>query len=700
MNRQATPKIKIKAAAKSSAKAVSKTAVKKVPAKKAVAKKVAAKAVTVKPAAKVAAKVAPKRSTTAATAAAMQKTVKKAATSAATSAVKTGVQAVKAVKKTSKVIGGAAKQAGTAAKRAGAMAKNAGSATGKGLTGVAFTASDLISEAAHNTLTASPLVGLRPADLGQAATDLLKALLTSPGSSKQHLGQYMKQLGSVVKGDSELMPDPKDRRFVDPAWKSNPVYKRLMQTYLATGKEMTDYIDHSSLDKRGKGRAQFLASLVVDALAPSNWILSNPTSVKKMVDTGGGSLVEGLKNLVHDVRHNNLMPSQVDATPFKVGVNLAASKGQVVYRSEIFELLQFNPTTPDVHARPLLMSPPQINKYYAVDLTPDKSLIKWATDSGIQFFCLSWRNPTKEHRDWGLDEYAMALDEAVDVVREITGSPDVNMWGSCSGGMTLAAYLGWLAAGPQKDRHKVANTSWAVCVLDMKSAMDDSTLGLFQSPTAIRAAKKRIKRNGITSGSELASMFAWLRPNDLIWNYWVNNYLLGNKPPVFDILAWNADTTRLPAQLHCDYLDLAEINPYVNPNAMEVAGRPIDMTKVDVGAYVVGGITDHITPWPGCYATARIFGKDSVFALSNAGHLQSMVNPPGNPKSYFLTAKASVDDPQKWPETAMRIEGSWWPHWTLWITERSGKKIPAPTKLGSRKYPPLCAAPGEYVMEP
>jgi polyhydroxyalkanoate synthase len=316
----------------------------------------------------------------------------------------------------------------------------------------------------------------------------------------------------------------------------------------------------------------------------------------------------------------------------------------------------------------------------------------------VTLFVISWRNPTREHRNWGLSDYALCLDQAVDVARRITGSPDVNMWGSCSGGITLAAYLGWLAA--RGEGHKVANTNWAVCVLDMPSALDDTTLGLFTTPSALRAAKAGSRRKGVLSGQGMARMFAWMRPNDLIWNYWVNNYLLGNKPPAFDILAWNNDTTRLPAQLHADYLDLIQQNPYSNPGTLEIAGESIDMTQVQVGAYVVGGTTDHITPWQGCYGTARLFGEDTTYILSNAGHLQSLVNPPGNPKSFYYAAPADAETPDTWLQNAgERQPGSWWPHWREWIGQRSGDSRPAPKKLGSRKYPPLCPAPGTYVME-
>jgi polyhydroxyalkanoate synthase len=557
---------------------------------------------------------------------------------------------------------------------------------------------ELIATASRNTLAINPLVGLSPGQVFGAATSLLKVMGGGPARTVKHYTGYLKTLGNVVAGKSELAPDPKDRRFADPAWKGNGAYERIMKGYLATQQELNGLIDDSELDEVEKGKAHFFASLLTDALAPSNFILGNPAAVRKVLDTGGANLVKGLGNLVHDIRHNNRMPSQVDATPFKVGENIATSPGHVVLRDEMFELLQFTPTTPQVHARPLVMSPPQVNKYYAVDLTPEKSLIKWAVDSGVQVFVVSWRNPALEHRDWRLEDYAMALDRAVDAAREITGSADVNMWGTCSGGMTLAAYLGWLAA---RGDSKVASTTWAVCVLDAGAALRDSTLGLFNSPETLRAARERSARKGIVSGAEMAAMFAWLRPNDLIWNYWVNNYLLGNKPPAFDILAWNADTTRLPGSFHADLLDLIEKNPYVHPGQLKIKGEAIDMSRVQLDAYVVGGITDHITPWRACYGTARLFGPESTYVLANAGHLQSLINPPGAGKSFFLAAPATADDPDQWAKAAegTRVEGSWWPHWRAWIQSRSGDEVDAPLQAGSGKYRPLVAAPGTYVLE-
>jgi len=557
---------------------------------------------------------------------------------------------------------------------------------------------ELVSTAIENTLSFNPLIGVRRHDIALSARALARALVASPATTARQSGRYVQALRAIVDGTSAIAPDPKDRRFADPAWQTNPFYKRLAQTYAQTRSTLDTIIDGSGLDRRTRGRAHFFASLVLDAIAPSNTVLGNPAAVRKMVDTGGQNLVQGARNMLRDIKHNGGLPLQVDVTPFKLGTNLATTPGQVVHRSELFELIQYTPSTAQVHARPLLMSPPQVNKYYAIDLAPEKSLAKWVVDSGVQFFVMSWRNPTLAQCHWSLDDYVMALDEAVDVVRRICRSPDVNMWGTCSGGMTLAAYLGWLAARNEK---KVSNVTWAVCILDTREALDDCALGLFNTPETIQAAKARSRRRGIVTGAEMASMFAWLRPNDLIWNYWVNNYLLGNQPPAFDVLAWNSDTTSLPGQFHCDLLDLIEKNPYANPGVLQVAGERIDIGKVRIGAYVVAGAADHITPWRGCYGTARLFGPGTVFVLSNAGHLQSLLNPPGSAKSHFVAGPAAPADAQAWLEgsAAARCEGSWWPHWREWIRRHSGPQVPAAKRLGSRTHRPLCAAPGLYVLE-
>ncbi len=550
--------------------------------------------------------------------------------------------------------------------------------------------------AAHNTLAVNPLIGIRAADFMLAAQTLLGSAVKEPVRAARHLGDYVRELAKAARGASQAAHDPKDKRFADPAWQSSALHKRVLQAHAATQAELARYIDGAALDERDKARAQLVASILIDTLAPSNTLL-NPSALKRAIDTGGASLVAGGKNLVHDLRHNKGLPSSVDASAFELGRNVATSPGRVVYRNEVLELIQYQPSTDKVWSRPLVVTPPQVNKFYALDLSPDKSLVKFAVSQGLQLFAISWRNPTKKQRDWSMSTYVQALDEAVDAARQISGSPDVHLWGACSGGMTAAAYLGWLAATGKQD--KVVSITSPVCVLD-PTRTADTTMGLLSTDKGLRAIRAGIKRRGVVDGSDLARVFAWLRPNDLIWNYWVNNYLLGNKPPAFDILFWNADTTRLPAAFHADLIGVFLDNPYVNAGKMTVLGEAIDMRQVEVDAYIVAGITDHITPWRACYDTARVYGPDSTFVLANAGHLQSLLNPPGNPKAYFATAPAAADDADAWAAGAIRQDGSWWLHWMAWLQQRSGEQKAAPRKPGSRKHPPGVAAPGEYVLEP
>jgi len=567
--------------------------------------------------------------------------------------------------------------------------------TSKTETGRTDSSSERLAEvAARSTLAVNPLIGIRARDFGEGAEALLKASIKRPVNAARHLRAYAKALGKVMVGKSDAAADPKDRRFADPAWQYSPIHKRLFQVHATTGSALARYIDSTELTARDKARAQLVASIFVDTIAPSNTLL-NPTALKRVIDSGGLSLLKGAKNLVHDLRHNGGLPSSVDKSKFAFGKNLCLTPGSVVFRNEVLELIQYHcDPASQVFARPLVICPPQVNKFYALDLSPEKSLAKYATENGIQMFAVSWRNPSKEHSDWSLSTYVEALDAAVDAARQISGSPDVTLWGTCSGGMTASAYVGWLAATGQ---NKVANVIAPVCVLDPTKAQD-TTMGLFATEESLKALKATVKRRGYVEGAEMARVFAWMRPNDLIWNYWVNNYLLGNDPPVYDVLYWNADTTRLPAAFHADMIDLIAQSPYANPGRLTVLDQVIDMRKVAVDTYVVAGTTDHITPWKACYDTALIYGPKTEFVLTNAGHLQSMLNPPGTPKSFFLAAKATSPDPDVWAGGATRTEGSWWPHWLDWMAQRSGERVPAPKRPGSRKHKVLCAAPGEYVL--
>jgi len=338
--------------------------------------------------------------------------------------------------------------------------------------------------------------------------------------------------------------------------------------------------------------------------------------------------------------------------------------------------------------------PPQINKFYIFDLSPGKSIVEYLVQSRFQVFVVSWRNPTPAQRNWDMQTYVAALLEAIEAIREITKTEDVNLHGACSGAMTLAALLGSLAA----HRRRLVNAATLmVAVLDSSA---QSQLGLFATPEAISAAKQNSAAKGVLEGQEMGRVFAWMRPNDLVWNYWVSNYLMGNTPPAFDILYWNNDTTRLAARFHAELLDIFAANLFTKPGAIRILNAPINLSEVDCDKFVVAGVTDHITPWKGVYNTARIFGGTTEFVLSSSGHIQSLINPPGNPKAKFYLNSKLPPDPEQWLAEAQPISGSWWEHWRRWLQARSGNIRPASQTLGSERYRPLERAPGTYVTEP
>ncbi|MGY3496371.1 alpha/beta fold hydrolase [Bradyrhizobium sp. USDA 4502] len=556
-------------------------------------------------------------------------------------------------------------------------------------------ASDMSEAASRNTLALNPLVGIQSQDLVEGAGVLFKAVINEPKVATEQWLSFVNELGSIAAGKSERAPKAGDKRFVDPTWKESSLHSGLLKAYLAWGEAVNGLVDKTSLSDIDKQRAHLITDILIDAVAPTNTMLTNPAAVRKFIDTGGQSLWSGLKNYIGDLTQNRGMPSMVDMNAFKVGENLATTAGAVIFRNELLELIQYTPTTPTVRKRPLVITPPQINKYYALDLSPDKSMVRFLLESGIQVFAVSWRNPTAAHRDWGLDAYVAALDEAVNAACEISGSDDVSMMGSCSGGITATAYFATLGSAAEK---KIKNLVLAVCLLDPNSA-EESTFGCLMTPETMRAAKATSQLRGIVDGHDLARMFAWMRPNDLIWNYWVNNYLLGNQPPAFDILYWNADTTRLPAALHGDYLDLYFSNPFVNAGKLTLNDKTIDMSRVKADSYIVGGITDHITPWQGVYKTAQIMGEGTTFVLSNSGHLQSLLNPPTNPKASFMIGPVASGQPDVFLASAEKRKGSWWLDWRDWLQPRSGDEMAAPASLGSTRYPALGAAPGTYVFE-
>jgi polyhydroxyalkanoate synthase len=431
--------------------------------------------------------------------------------------------------------------------------------------------------------------------------------------------------------------------------------------------------------------------LLNDALAPTNSLL-NPLAVKELFNSGGTSVVKGLSHMLDDFMHNNGLPSQTTKDAFEIGRTLAVTPGAVVFRNELLELIQYKPMSEKQYARPLLIVPPQINKFYIFDLSPTNSFVQYALKNGLQTFIISWRNPDVRHREWGLSSYVEAAEEAMNVCRAITGAREVNLMGACAGGLTIAALQGHLQA--KRQMRRVSSASYLVSLLDSQI---ESPATLFIDEQTLEAAKRRSYQRGVLDGRDLAKVFAWMRPNDLIWSYWVNNYLLGKAPPPFDILYWNNDSTRLPAALHGDLLDFFKHNPLTHPGGLEVCGTPIDLQKVTVDSFSVAGINDHITPWDVVYRSTLLLGGDRRFLLSNSGHVQSILNPPGNPKASYVENGKLSSDPRAWYYDANRTEGSWWPSWLNWIQERSGTQRETLTALGNQNYPPMEAAPGTYV---
>ena len=555
---------------------------------------------------------------------------------------------------------------------------------------------DIAAKAAETTTALNPLLGgINREELLGAVAMMLRQTTTNPKATMKFAGRMTKENVEILLGKSERAPAPKDRRFKDPAWANNPFYKRGLQTYLAMQDNLNEWVGDLAMGEIEHARAQFVLGMITDALAPTNTLIGNPAARKRAIDSGGLSLVKGLKNAYDDLTKNGGMPSQVDKRPFKVGENLATTPGQVVWKNEILELIQYAPMTDKVHRIPFLIIPPQINKFYANDLTAMTSIIQFLLAHQFQPFVVSWRNPTKEHAHWGLTEYVDALVQATDVIRHITGSAKINISGACSGGITTATLASLLASANDK---RINALSMFVCVLDPQK--DDSDLGQIVSERSLEIARRYSRRKGILEGESLARMFAWMRPNDLVWNYVVNNYLLGQDPPPYDVLYWNNDTTNLPAQLHSDYLDMGLSQPFSKPGEVEIAGHVADLTKVTADTFIVAGVTDHITPWKACYRTTQLLGSENIeFTLSNSGHLQSLLNPPMNPKAQYFkndNLDASADE---WADNAELVKGSWWPRWAEWLGERSGKLKTAPKSLGSESFPPLYPSPGKYVFD-
>jgi poly[(R)-3-hydroxyalkanoate] polymerase subunit PhaC len=518
--------------------------------------------------------------------------------------------------------------------------------------------------------------------------------LFAPRLLFHRIPRVLNELVHVALGNCDLDFPARDKRFDEATWRDNPLYHRLGQFYVVWSQWLESLADNPELDPERQFRARLLARALTSALAPTNTLPGNPTAVKRAFDTGGMSLLRGARNFAGDVLTNSGMPAQVDNRPFAVGENLACTPGSVIYREDIFELLQYSASTVDVHRRPLLMVPPQINKYYDLDLAPGRSLVEYTVGQGVQYFTISWRNARREHGGWSLDDYVAAVLRAVDVVLEVTGTDDLNLLGVCAGGLTSALALGYLAV---TGRHLIHSVSLMTTMIDSGRV---NMLRSMATPALLGKMANDAQRGVVYSRRSVARSFAWMRPNDLIFNFLVNDWLLGEKPPASDILAWNVDMANLASAFDHDMLKVYAGNLAATPRQLSVLNTPIDLTEVDCDAFILAGSTDHITPWQTCFMTSQVTAGRSEFILALTGHVLALVNPPGQARARHRAGPVPRDlTPDEWLARSTEHQGSWWPRWTKWLTARSGATTPAPSRLGALRYPAIEPAPGRYLRE-
>ena len=495
-------------------------------------------------------------------------------------------------------------------------------------------------------------------------------------------------LGLSTPGPMEI--DPKDRRFADPTWQDNPAYYAIRQAYLALRQYALGSAEAARLDPVAARKAQVALEFLADALAPTNFLVTNPAALKRAFETGGRSVASGLWNFADDVLHNKGRPRQVDRRPFEVGRTLAATPSKVVYRNDLIEVLQYLPQTEQVHEIPILCSPPWINKYYVMDLAPGRSFIEWAVQHGHTVFTISYRNPDRTMSGTTMDDYLIEGPRtALDVVCDITGAEKVHVVGLCLGGamtMMTAAYL----AATGDDRIE------AITLLNaMVDFAEPGPLGTFTDPATVNRLEKKMARNGYLDGTEMSGTFDILRANDLIFNYVVSNWLMGESPPAFDLLAWNADSTRMPAAMHAFYLRACYVENRFATGTLELAGHRLDLADVSQPLYIVAAVNDHIVPWQSSYATIDYVSGPVRFALCSGGHIAGVVNPP-SPKAWYMTSDTNPATPEAWHAGAEKHPGSWWEDWSVWSAEQGGSMV-EPPPVGSADHRVLGKGPGEYV---
>ena len=498
-------------------------------------------------------------------------------------------------------------------------------------------------------------------------------------------------LGATTSGP--VPTDEPDARFSDPAWESNPGFYGLRQCYLLWARAMKELAEAGRDEELG-GKAEFAVDQLVDAFAPTNFLLGNPAALKRAFETGGTSVTRGFTRFADDVVSNGGWPRQVDTSALELGKDLAATPGQVVFRNRLMELIQFAPRTETVFETPIILSPPWINKYYVMDLAPGKSFAEWALDQGHTVFCISYRNPDESFREIGFEDYLREGPlEALDVVQEITGAKQVNIVGLCLGATLTAVLLGHLAA-TKAGRARVRSATLLNALVDFS---EPGPLGHFVDLATVERLEQKMAKRGYLGADEMAGTFNLLRANDLVWRYVSSSWLMGEDPPAFDILQWNADATRMPARMHSEYLRAMYLENRLAKGTFEIGGRTVSLGRSPSDLYVLSAREDHITPWRGCYRTTQLAGGPVRFVLTSSGHIAGIVNPPGPKRKHWVNDELPAD-PDAWFDEATEVWGSWCEDWAAWAAERGGERA-APPPLGSEAHPPLESAPGSYVRE-
>jgi polyhydroxyalkanoate synthase subunit PhaC len=550
------------------------------------------------------------------------------------------------------------------------------------------TPADPAGTAAKSAAVQATAAGLLQPDMLDAAAGLV-----DPAAVIQNMPWLVGEMTKIALGRSDLWFDKRDKRFADKAWETFPYFRMLGQSYRLYELWMDRMCQAVGGSWERQARARFLASLATAAASPANYLAANPAALRRAAQTGGRSVLDGTQNMARDLARGGL-PRAADPERYPVGGEIAVTPGAVVYREEMFELLQYAPATEWVRSRPLLMVPPQVNRHYILDLAPGRSLAEFAVAQGIQTFMMVWRNPraTLGHGRWGVEDYIAAQERAAEVVRQIARSDTPNWLGLCAGGMTVALMLGHLAATGAEPAGS------ATFLVTMLSGEQPNVIGMSATRHARAQLAGAARASQVIPGTALRSLFALLRPNDLVYNYLVSGWLMGEEPPPFDVLAWNDDATAVTAKFALEMTKIV-MDGRDGASGPTLLGTTADVGKVSCDSFHVAGYTDHISPWRACYSTTQLLGGEKELTVVRSGHIQSFVNPADSPRYDYWYGPPTVPDPDQWLAGAEVQHGSWWRRWADWLTVRSGTEQTAPATLGDRRYPPMGPAPGSYALQ-